>query len=200
MRFLTNNYSNNITATVWTVAKLPSGSETGALLQATITLPAGNQIDRDRTQTIPEIAPAGQYEYILRWGAYPDQAWAESSFEFSKLGDGDGSTGVQGWSCFGEPFEESKAATAPTDFVILGAYPNPFNPETTLRFGLPEACEVTLNVYDISGRLMTTLVNGWRDAGIHHVTLDGSDFVSGVYIYRLDASGFNASGKVVLMK
>lgn len=197
---LTNNSSNNIMATVWTVAKLPSGSETGALLQATITMPAGNQISRDRTQMVPEIAPAGQYEYILRWGSYPDQAWAESSFEFTKLADGDGSAGIQGWTCYGEAFESSVAVNTPTDFVLFEAYPNPFNPETTLQFGLPEACEVNLSVYDISGRLMTTLVNGWRDAGVHDVTLDGSDFVSGVYIYRLDANEFSASGKLVLMK
>jgi hypothetical protein len=197
---LTNNSSNNITATVWTAAKLPNGSETGALLQVTLTMSSGNQIDRDRTQMVPEAAPAGQYEYFLRWGSYPDQAWAESSFEFEKLADGDGSSGVQGWACTGEPFETVEPAAAATDFVLFGAYPNPFNPETTLRFGLPQACEVSLNVYDISGRLLMTLVDGWRDAGMHGVTLDGSNLVSGVYLYRLDAGDFNASGKLVLMK
>jgi hypothetical protein len=59
---------------------------------------------------------------------------------------------------------------------------------------------VNLAVYDISGRLVTTLVNGWREAGVHEVTFDGSGLVSGVYLYQLEAGDFTAGGKMVLIK
>lgn len=65
---------------------------------------------------------------------------------------------------------------------------------------LPEPSAMELTVYDISGRLVTTLANGWRDAGNHQVTFDGSRVASGVYFYKFTAGQHEASGKMVLMK
>lgn len=79
-------------------------------------------------------------------------------------------------------------------------HPNPFNPTTTISFTLPNAMQVNLSIYNISGRLVETLVNGWRDAGTHEVTFDGSNLASGVYIYCLQAGEYSSSGKMVLMK
>jgi len=83
---------------------------------------------------------------------------------------------------------------------LYGAFPNPFNPLTTLSFALPEAAKVSLSVYDISGSLVATLANGWRSAGMHEVTFDGSKLASGVYFYRLQAGEFVSGGKMVLLK
>jgi hypothetical protein len=85
-------------------------------------------------------------------------------------------------------------------FSLRDPYPNPFNPITTLRFSLPEAARVNLSVYDISGCPVAELVNGWRQAGSHEVTFDGSELASGIYIYHLEAGEYSASGKMVLMK
>jgi hypothetical protein len=88
----------------------------------------------------------------------------------------------------------------PETFKFTGPAPNPFNPATTLSFTLPEAARVNLTVYDISGRQVAEITDGWRDAGVHNVTFDGSNFASGVYLYRLEAGEHNASGKMILMK
>ncbi|TKJ40994.1 hypothetical protein CEE37_04840, partial [candidate division LCP-89 bacterium B3_LCP] len=69
-----------------------------------------------------------------------------------------------------------------------------------ISFALPLDAKVLLSVYDVSGRLVTTLVDGYRNAGIHDVTFDASDLASGIYLYRLEAGEFNVTGKMVLMK
>jgi len=71
---------------------------------------------------------------------------------------------------------------------------------TAINYQLPEVSFVNLSVYDISGRLVAVLVDGWRDAGRHEVNFDASDLASGVYFYRLEAGQFSASGKMVLMR
>jgi len=88
----------------------------------------------------------------------------------------------------------------PTEFALRQNYPNPFNPKTTLVFELPVASQVRLDVYDINGRLVTTLVNGWQGAGTHEMVFDASHLSSGVYFYCLQAGEFNAVRKMVLMK
>ncbi len=88
----------------------------------------------------------------------------------------------------------------PNEFVLLSNYPNPFNPSTTLGFVLPQAEHVSLQVYSPTGALVTTLVNGWRDAGSHEVTFDASGLASGIYVYQMTAGDHTVNGKMVLMK
>ncbi len=88
----------------------------------------------------------------------------------------------------------------PLEFALNQAYPNPFNPSTTIGYALPKAARVTLTIYDISGRQVARVIDGWRDAGWHDVSFDATDLSSGVYIYRMQAAHFNATGKMVLMK
>ncbi|MBU1131516.1 T9SS type A sorting domain-containing protein [Patescibacteria group bacterium] len=79
-------------------------------------------------------------------------------------------------------------------------YPNPFNLTTVISYQLPTNSQVNVQVYDTAGRLIATLVDGWRQPGTHEVTFDGSNLPSGVYVYRLQAGEFSATGKMVLMK
>jgi hypothetical protein len=152
---------------------------------------------------VPSSYAAGNYEMFGRVGVHPDVVWDESGFPFVKEG-----TGIAGFQPFvpdgvPDPFSEiikPGAETLPSKFALLGCYPNPFNPTTVLGYQLPIASRVSLIVYDISGRKVVELVNGWRDAGIHKVTFDGSGLSSGIYIYRLKAAQHSASGKMVLMK
>jgi hypothetical protein len=114
---------------------------------------------------------------------------------------------VADWSYFGIydcsealPVLEDTPSHAPKTYFLYPAHPNPFNPTTTISFELPTSELVHLAIYDISGRWVAELVNGWRAAGTHQVTFDGSGLASGIYIYQLQAGKFEASGKMVLMK
>jgi hypothetical protein len=78
--------------------------------------------------------------------------------------------------------------------------PNPFNPTTVLSFELRVPSLVSLKVYDTGGRLVTTLVDGWREAGLHGVTFDGSNLASGIYLYKLDAGAYSTTQKMALIK
>ena len=96
--------------------------------------------------------------------------------------------------------EGMKKIIQPAFFSVSSPAPNPFNPTTTIGFALPEQSNVKLQVYDMSGRLVITAVDGNRVAGYHEVTIDGSDLASGVYFYQIEAGAFTGSGKMVLMK
>jgi hypothetical protein len=85
-------------------------------------------------------------------------------------------------------------------FRLLQNYPNPFNPTTTIGFELPAPSKTVLAVYDVNGQRVATLVDGWCEAGLHQVNFDGSDLASGLYIYRLQAGEFTATGKMMLVK
>ena len=73
----------------------------------------------------------------------------------------------------------------PAEAMLFGNYPNPFNPETTIRYALPQAGKVRLAVYDLLGQEVAVLVDGSRPAGHHTVRFDGDDLPSGSYVYRL---------------
>ena len=92
-----------------------------------------------------------------------------------------------------------------TEDVPPSIFPNPFNPTTTIRFDLPAASWVRLEVFDIAGRIVGArsprpYMEGWRHRGTHEVTFDGTGLPSGIYIYRLSAGEFTASGKMLLLK
>jgi hypothetical protein len=85
--------------------------------------------------------------------------------------------------------------------VVLGpAVPNPFNPTTRISFFLPKDDFVTLSVYDVSGKLVSRLVNGVRTAGENVVEFDATGVASGVYFYRLQTAGFEQTKKMLLIK
>ena len=95
-----------------------------------------------------------------------------------------------------------------TSFELTQNYPNPFNPSTTIEYNIHSSGNVSLNVYDVMGRLVRTLVNEYKEAGNsngYSVTWDGLDnfgnkVSTGVYIYSLQAQGVSTTKKMVLMK
>jgi hypothetical protein len=91
-------------------------------------------------------------------------------------------------------------AALPTTTGLHQNYPNPFNAETNISFSLAEAGDVSLNVYDLSGRLVTTLVDGQMEAGEHVVSWDASSVSSGVYFLRLATADFSATKTMNLLK
>ncbi len=79
-------------------------------------------------------------------------------------------------------------------------YPNPFNPSTSIRFGLPAESNVTLEVYNLLGQRVATLVNGEMKAGYHTIAFDASSLSSGVYLYRIQAGSFVQTKRMTLLK
>ncbi|MDA3884542.1 MAG: T9SS type A sorting domain-containing protein [Candidatus Delongbacteria bacterium] len=88
----------------------------------------------------------------------------------------------------------------PTIFTLEQNYPNPFNPTTEIRFDLTTAGDVKLSVYNLNGQLISELVNGNRDTGIHTVSFDGNNLNSGMYFYTLEANGMSITKKMILTK
>ena len=87
-------------------------------------------------------------------------------------------------------------------FRISAIYPNPFNPSTTIRFNIPVETQhaVSLRIYDITGRVVETLVNGKLMSGEHEVVWNASGFSSGIYFVRLQSNSFVETQKIVLVK
>ena len=92
----------------------------------------------------------------------------------------------------------------PTAYSLEQNYPNPFNPSTVIRYAIPQDGLVTLKVYDITGREVTTLVNEQKSAGTYEARFDakenGKSLASGVYFYRVQAGSFSEAKKMVLLK
>ncbi len=105
---------------------------------------------------------------------------------------------------FSGKFEYSKTIEVDlriiNDFVLEQNYPNPFNPSTTIGYELPRESDVTIKVYDILGKEITTLVNNRQQAGVHEVKFDGSELGSGMYIYRMSVDNNTITKKMLLMK
>jgi len=94
-----------------------------------------------------------------------------------------------------------QATELPSVVELQQNYPNPFNPSTTIAFGIPQTGKVTLEVFDLLGRKVATLINGQnRTAGQHTLNFDASSLSSGMYIYRLQAGNSVITKKLTLIK
>jgi len=95
---------------------------------------------------------------------------------------------------------ELAGADIPESLQLSQNYPNPFNPTTKIDFALPEAAQVTLEVYNMLGQKVVTLENGHLSAGQHSVSFDASDLSSGIYLYRLQAGNQVLTRSLTLVK
>jgi len=101
--------------------------------------------------------------------------------------------------------DNADLTTPPVIVQLHGNYPNPFNPETTIHFSLQKDSRVTLDIYNIKGQLVRSLLNDFYKEGTHLILWNGKDdrgvtVSSGVYFYRMIADGYNGVRKMVLMK
>jgi hypothetical protein len=88
----------------------------------------------------------------------------------------------------------------PLDYSLYQNYPNPFNPSTTVRYDLPRATFVTLCIYDVLGRRISTIVNEEKPAGAYQVNVYLPNLPSGVYLYRIQARNYVKTKKFILLR
>jgi Secretion system C-terminal sorting domain len=88
----------------------------------------------------------------------------------------------------------------PDTYVLYQSYPNPFNPSTTIKYSIPNSDKVSIKVYDILGREVSTLVNEYKTAGTYSIEFNASWFASGIYFYQIHSGNFVETKKMVLIK
>ena len=199
-----NNSASVAVVDIWTDVLLPNGTIYGPIITAgPFTVAAGTSPTRERMQNVPAGAPSGIFYYNAYIGMYPDTVFDNNFFEFEKLAVSDGGELFADWISWGESFDgfgSEMTALAVDHYYLSKAHPNPFNPETRLNVALPEAGRISLIVYDITGREIARLMDGWYSAGYHDVAFNGAGLSSGVYFVRLNAGNIHHTQKLLLLK
>jgi len=93
-----------------------------------------------------------------------------------------------------------KIVNIPADYELYQNYPNPFNPSTNIKFSIPKSDFVTLNVYNLLGQKVATLVENELTAGTYNVKFDANNLNSGIYFYELRTNSYSVSRKMLLVK
>ena len=88
----------------------------------------------------------------------------------------------------------------PIDFALYQNYPNPFNASTVIQYDLPRDSKVTIEIFDILGKKVESVIIEDQTAGRHSYTWKGFDYPSGVYLYKISARGYSDSNKMLLLK
>jgi Secretion system C-terminal sorting domain len=186
----------------FTEVELPNGNVLGPLVDTQFTLAAGMDVTvAGPAQDIPSFAPVGIYTHFGSMG-YVNGPHLTDSFQFEKTGVA--ADGTNDWDTHGEFVIADDAVvveTLPNEFALSEAYPNPFNPSTTITVALPVAAELYVAVFNTLGRQVAELANGPIAAGTHQFTVNGSSLASGIYFVQATVpSELNAVQKIVLMK
>jgi hypothetical protein len=90
--------------------------------------------------------------------------------------------------------------TVPKDFALHQNYPNPFNPATYIIYDIPKSSFVNITVFDVSGRVVKTLVNEQKTEGTYNIMFNASSLSSGIYFYKITAGSFTSTKKMILVK
>jgi hypothetical protein len=96
--------------------------------------------------------------------------------------------------------EKEMSGLIPAYYKLSQNYPNPFNPLTTIEFDLPKTSDVKIEVYNMIGQKIHTLINKKLQAGKHHVTFNAKNISSGVYFYRINTGEFQDVKKMILLR
>ena len=95
---------------------------------------------------------------------------------------------------------DNTGVNSPYTFSLSQNYPNPFNPVTSISYSIPQKGLVTVKVFDVTGKLVKTLVNETMEAGSNSVLFDASSLASGVYFYNIVSGSFTDTKKMILVK
>jgi hypothetical protein len=192
---LTNISDAAVRVDAWTVANVPGYGYYGPIIEKRVRLQAGQTLRVPNVpQTVPGQAPAGTYYYIAYVGNYPDKM-DSCSFAFFKSGKSVGGK----WSV-GDWLEDVPEASLPNTAALLGNYPNPFNSSTTITYQLSSSGEASLEVYNLMGEKVATLLAGRQEAGTGTVTWDASQVSSGVYFCKLTLGDYTETRRMLFTK
>ena len=97
-------------------------------------------------------------------------------------------------------YEVSVDLPLAASFSLSDAYPNPFNPTTTMKLTMPASGDIQVEVYNLLGQVVATLTSGYKDTGTYTITWDATDVSSGIYFVKAQADGFTATQKLMLVK
>jgi len=199
---VTNNSSTTQTTAAWNLLTRPNATTRTTVGPLNMTLTTGQTRTRTLTQSITANSPAGQYTMAFNVGTYPGTVLASASFNFTK------SSTVATAKL--EHGELNSTTVIPEVFALEQNYPNPFssvpgNPATRIQYALPSSQFVSLKIYDLGGREVTTLVHGLQNAGYQTVSWNGRDQAgraraSGVYLYKIVAGDFTQTRKLILAR
>ncbi len=198
---------------IWTVAVLPNGDEYGPvwLIEQLPIAPGGVLFASGLGQQIPGNAPLGSYTYRMYAGRFPYAVVGSDEFDFEivagNTAPGNSSThwradGVH--SAFTHSAVTTKASDndgLPLQYECSAAYPNPFNPTTTIHVNLPETADLSVAVYNVTGQFVMQLADGEHSAGTHGLVFDASHLASGLFFIRTVVPGeLNDVQKVMLVR
>lgn len=173
----------------WAELLLPDGQIMGPLfIRSDLFLAAGDSLFREMEFYVSAWAMPGLYEFRGYLGDCPDTVYASDFFTFEKEAAGGtmppGEPAyalLSGWDMT-ERIELPTGNVALIEDLNLQSAPNPFNPQTSLRFSLPSAGHVTLTIHDVAGRTIATLLDRDLEAGWHSAEFNGSNLASGIYL------------------
>ncbi|MBS1262619.1 MAG: Serine protease AprX [Calditrichaeota bacterium] len=178
----------------WVDLVLPNGNDYGPIYDVTFTATPYMHVEMEMQQNIPGFAPSGVYTVTGKVGIMPGLVVASDSFEMTKFEPWSPDGSVDDWSGSGLEFLAGGASTAADDigateavpdrYELGDVYPNPFNASATVTVRLPDASQLIVEVYDVTGRLVRTLADGRFEAGAHALAFDGTELASGVYFVR----------------
>jgi hypothetical protein len=195
---VTNNTENPQTTDMWVMAIGPTKEIYGPFKEFyDFYLDPGQSRTADFNQRVKGAAPLGFYDYIAYCGDYPSTVMDSSFFQVEVV-EGLGSSQT-GWVLTGS-FLEGDLADLPSEFALLGNYPNPFNASTVISYELPTETHVKLEVYNISGQKVATVVDGQQEAGYRSVLWDASGTSSGIYLYKLTAGDYTEIKTMTLLR
>jgi hypothetical protein len=197
---ITNNTEDPQSTDIWVMAVGPLEGVYGPFKEFhDLPLNPGQTRSAHFYQRVPNLAPLGFYNYIAYCGDYPSTVIDSSFFELEVIAGPSTGAGEAGWVLTGS-FLEGDLTELPSEFALLGNYPNPFNASTVIEYQLPTSSSVKLEVYNLLGSKVATLVNGEQEAGYKSVTWDASEVSSGIYFYKLSAGDFTETRRIILVK
>ncbi len=188
--------------------------ETGLPIQATEMDidgdPEGTEAESDSVQLaryqriFPVFWEHPAVEGVTLWGWRPG-LWRDDQEAYIVRADGEERPAIQWLRTYVDTVDinvsnEPLESTLPDNFELSQNYPNPFNPTTQIQYSIPRASDVSIRVYDITGRMVQTLVDNRQSAGTHTVRFNASSLASGVYFYRLEAGSFTNVKRMMLIK
>jgi len=197
---LTNNTEDPQITDAWVMAVGPTKEVYGPFRKfQDVPLDPSQSRSRHLNQRVANLAPLGFYNYIAYSGDYPATVMDSSFFQIEVIAGPLTKAGEAGWVLTGS-FLEGDLSELPSEFALLSNYPNPFNASTVISYELPTESHVKLEVYNISGQKVASLVDGRQEAGYSSVTWEDSEAASGVYFYKLTAGDFTEVKRMTLLR